>query len=51
VEFNNWRRARVQDNTASWISRSPTFVSSRTLRRVYAMSSAVTAFVGLLASS
>jgi SH3-like domain-containing protein len=21
TEFNNWRRARVQDNTTSWISR------------------------------
>jgi SH3-like domain-containing protein len=51
MEFNNWRRARVQDNTTSWISRSPTFVSSRTLRRVYAMSAAVTGFVGLPASS
>jgi hypothetical protein len=39
TEFKNWRRARVQDNTASWISRSPTFVSSRMLRRVCAISS------------
>jgi len=36
TEFNIWRRARVQDNTTSWISRSPTFVSSRKLRRVCA---------------
>ena len=41
TEFNIWRRARVQDNTTSWISRSPTFVSSRMLRRVCATSSAV----------
>jgi transposase len=51
TEVNSCRRARVQDNTTSWISRSPTFVSSRTLRRVYAMSAAVTGFVGLPASS
>src|ERR1700730_12379035 len=47
TEFNNWRRARVQDKTTSWISRSPTFVNSRTWRRVCTMSSAVTGFVGL----
>jgi hypothetical protein len=35
----------VQDNTTSWISRSPTFVNSRMWRRVCAMSSAVTGFV------
>jgi len=51
TEFKNWRRARVQDNTTSWISCSPTFVNSRTWRRVYTMSSAVMGFVGLRASS
>jgi hypothetical protein len=33
TEFNNWRRARVQDNRTSWISRSPIFVNSRSWRR------------------
>jgi hypothetical protein len=51
TEVNSCRRARVQDNTASWISRSPAFVSSRMLRRVCAISSDVTGFVGLPASS
>ena len=52
TEFNTWRRrARVQDNTTSWISRSPTFVSSRMLRRVCAISSAVMGLVGLQVSS
>jgi hypothetical protein len=32
TEFNNWRRARVQDNRTSWISRSPIFVNSRSWR-------------------
>jgi hypothetical protein len=45
TEFNNWRE-RVQANTTSSISHSPTFVNSRMLRPVCAASPAVTGFVG-----
>jgi hypothetical protein len=47
IALKSCRRARVQDNTTSWISRSPTLVSTRTLRRVWEMSSAVTGFAGI----
>jgi hypothetical protein len=46
VERSVWRRARVQDNTVSWISRSLILVSSRTLPRAWAMSSNVAGLVG-----
>ena len=45
TEFKNWRRPRVQDNTTSWISRSPTFVSSRMLKEVFSFGGDVTGLV------
>jgi hypothetical protein len=46
LEFGVWRRALEQANTASLISRSQTFVSSRIWLQVSTMSSADTGIVG-----
>ena len=51
AEFGIRRRARVQDNSAAWISRSQISVNSLMWRRVCAMSSADAGFVGSRACS
>ena len=51
AEFGIRRRARVQDNSAAWISRSQISVNSLMWRRVRAMSSADAGFVGSRATS